>query len=403
MDYDSFIGMPMLDDFSVKTDESWKTSSAPPIGLTITSQPAKMFLYDDEDQAQESPSCLSHPPMFDWSTTHIETSAHESSQPLLTLPPAVAPPLPSLPEGFTTNLTDLKISVGGGDKNKIIQLQDFTPIAPPNIQPSNKRKRMSAIATDSQPKRKRTGSASLTIKKEQLQDDDTTSVGSGKPVTGTAKRKRHNEVEIRRRKKIAQSFNQLRELTQCSRSNKGAVLSSAIEAVTHLRDQVEQLEAELKQERHAAKLCVLDGAAVPVVVCKLDGRILECNDSFANMLRRPRSELIKVGHMFQIASPDTLPDFFGAMKHLLNGSNQSVDVYQVLGGANGIAVRMTAWLSSDKSNPTARYMHCTVLPVHSHSSFGRVFQSQPADSVSSSDSTTRSVQSSSPRVMDESS
>jgi hypothetical protein len=62
------------------------------------------------------------------------------------------------------------------------------------------------------------------------------------------KRARHNEVEIRRRQKIADRFDELKELTGINDAkNKGAILAAAIDQIADNDQEIARLERRLKK------------------------------------------------------------------------------------------------------------------------------------------------------------
>lgn len=66
-----------------------------------------------------------------------------------------------------------------------------------------------------------------------------------------ARRIKHNQVEIRRRERINQRFDELKDLIDCSDTNKGTILLQAIDCIRDLEAELEEITGKSSASQHA--------------------------------------------------------------------------------------------------------------------------------------------------------
>lgn len=200
------------------------------------------------------------------------------------------------------------------------------------------------------------------------------------------KNRKHNESELRRRKRLNECFVELASVCRVDGS-KARVLASAIDVVTNLEERKERLDRELKelQERvkqaQAAKASsglapapafattkpasrvpmshdfVLHRGDAPQAILSLSGVFWDCNDQFGRTLRfGSREELLRSkSTLFSLASPDTLQRIFHSIAQLMGKGPrlQKVAVdFRCVDGARH-AGRLMAWLVRDDHDQPA--------------------------------------------------
>jgi len=206
-----------------------------------------------------------------------------------------------------------------------------------------------------------------------------------------ARREKHNQVEIRRRKRINQRFNELGDICGCDSKQKRNILTSAIDKLKEFEDRIQQLKGNLESlalddvagdpsdavESAEEKLegdgqfqdhsvvdhrSVFMKSGVPLHVSGFDGRILDCNEKFAQLFGFTR-EVILANQVtvFSLTSPDSLAVTFGVVGHLMKGNPRAqVDNLMIGPGGRLIKVKVTAWLIRDNGRP--KYFMSMMVP-----------------------------------------
>lgn len=130
------------------------------------------------------------------------------------------------------------------------------------------------------------------------------------------RRKRHNEGEIRRRKRLNAQFDGLANLVESSSNTKPAILKDVEDHIIELRKQLRKaqgveasspaeasVEPKSSFEQHSQSHIVqvghvisfqdiYSGSSVPRFLTDMNGTIVACNDHFANMLGYRREEIL---------------------------------------------------------------------------------------------------------------
>lgn len=223
-----------------------------------------------------------------------------------------------------------------------------------------------------------------------------------KPRSGTLteeelreRRKKHNQVEIRRRKRIKASFNELGQICGCDSKQKRIILSSAIDMIKEYEDRIKNLQTSidaldaagadddakgsapvdstdietmvenvirLKDGSTIDHESIFHDSGVPLNIASFDGRILDCNLSFARLFGYTREQLLEGQNttLFSLTSPESLSIAYRTVGALMNG-RPSVQANLSMVGANQTPskVKLTAW--SIKENGKPKYFMSMVL------------------------------------------
>lgn len=224
------------------------------------------------------------------------------------------------------------------------------------------------------------------------------------------KRRKHNEVEIRRRQRIRESFDELADLLKVADKKKRVVLESAIQTIGDLREREARMEAAIaalgRKRRtemfgmpspappsgdvpgsaggpaassaaaaaastvtlpdagkgeskdgsvsvdHAA---VFDGAGAAMGVSTFDGRFIDANPALLRLLKRARGEVVAQPSttLFTMVRHEHLASAFQLMSDLMSSRRVS-DRRLVLNLPDGseVSVTVTAWTARDVERPT---------------------------------------------------
>jgi PAS domain-containing protein len=242
------------------------------------------------------------------------------------------------------------------------------------------------------------------------------------------RRAKHNQVEIRRRQRIAKSFSELKDLTACDDTNKGVILQAAIDKLKHLESQLATVQksqssvlpstqaspaptnvtststtaTSAAQEEFYSNMFLNSG--VSLLLLSLSGFIIDCNHSFSQLVGKNREALrgqtatpfattTKPSRAATPAAADKLNSntvgvnqllrseqdvrmFFQAVNQLLRKEISHSDVIRNVvrqdGSNRDIAVKSMLWLVSEQ-RASPPYLKCVFTPVDSPnaSTFGR--------------------------------
>jgi len=210
------------------------------------------------------------------------------------------------------------------------------------------------------------------------------------------RRKKHNEVEIRRRKRIKASFSELGQLCGCDSKQKRIILANAIDLIKQYEDKIEHLQSSIESIDQEAKATdataaetssvsvegapstsvsdpnahavdhdsVFYSSGVPLYIAAFDGRILDCNSAFAKLFGYSREHVIELQTttLFALTSPDALSNAFSIVSSLMNGS-PSVQTTLIVIGPQGQPkrVKLTAW--SVREQGKAKYFMGMLIPI----------------------------------------
>jgi len=211
------------------------------------------------------------------------------------------------------------------------------------------------------------------------------------PKALAEKRQRHNEVEIRRRRKITERFGMLKELTKCEVSHRGAILGAAIERLERLESVIamykqgksvdDSLLAELSVEgamvpfvpdsKKLTYASLFTSSGVPMMLNTINGQIVDCNEAFCVMMRAPRAKLLESGMgLFAFTHKDSLPATFDMINKLMNEEITSAEIHKSFLTQTGevFEARATVWIVRENGAP--KYVNCIVVPTtHRHGRF----------------------------------
>jgi len=218
------------------------------------------------------------------------------------------------------------------------------------------------------------------------------------------RRKKHNQVEIRRRKRIKSSFNELGQICGCDSKQKRIILSSAIEMIKEYEERIKNLQSSIDaldvadedvktgapvDAQGASELVdnvirlkdgstidhesIFHDSGVPLNIAAFDGRILDCNNSFARLFGFTREQLLETQTttLFSLTTAESLSTAFRTVGALMNG-RPSVQANLTMIGANQTPtrVKLTAWSVKEANKP--KYFMSMVLQ----------YSDKPADGMS---------------------
>jgi len=209
------------------------------------------------------------------------------------------------------------------------------------------------------------------------------------------RRRKHNEVEIRRRQKINEHFDELQELVGYDKKekDKDSVLRSVIDKLNEYKLREEALIAKKGAlESGASKSVVLSSGAasrttqlvqnlyldmaggkaidyskvfsnnsVPMALGSIGGGLVDCNDAFLHALAFSREEVRNLSCL-QLTHPDDLPLIFQRFKELLGNEIQAYTAQKRMLNRQGqyISFEATCWLLREEAQP--KYFFCVMVP-----------------------------------------
>jgi len=203
--------------------------------------------------------------------------------------------------------------------------------------------------------------------------------------TMALRRARHNQVEIRRRQRIADRFGVLKSLTSCPESDKGSILEAAIEKVEQLQRQVALLQAgggrkanaEAKGRRTTVAASTRPSgefygssflSSVPgVAVMNADGVLIDWNEAFASVVGRavPAAHAAGVS-MRDIVPAESLAAFAASVKDVASGRVRTVaDAFvqcRRITDNSVVPVRSMMWAVADAAG-SFRYFKIIISPL----------------------------------------
>jgi PAS domain-containing protein len=174
------------------------------------------------------------------------------------------------------------------------------------------------------------------------------------------KRKKHNELEVRRRKRINQKFNELQMICQ-SKCDRRSILQSAIdliqaqkvklgnleEKVNHLRELQEQeddfgsslllqpkpdekeiIKDELLKEPSSSFdfYSIYNSTSSPLAVLSLEGSIVDCNEAFCNLIGRSRDQILAQETIFSVFTTPDIASFAKEVQTLIEGTQDLIAI-----------------------------------------------------------------------------
>jgi len=163
------------------------------------------------------------------------------------------------------------------------------------------------------------------------------------------RRRKHNELEVKRRQRINEKFQELQELCS-SKTDRRSVLQSAIEMIQSYASRIQTLEMQVQQYQQQAasgelyravnapralaplaahRIGTIDfqgvyrNVSAPIAIMSLDGRFVDCNDSMCMLFGKQREE-IEQTTMFGLANPKDLATLFSKVQRLITGDDNMV-------------------------------------------------------------------------------
>ena len=147
------------------------------------------------------------------------------------------------------------------------------------------------------------------------------------------RRRKHNELEVKRRKRINSKFDELQALCNC-KNDRRSILQAAVDTIRSFANQVTVLEAELARIKAsvpsgplsptllgtsvlpAQQQLIFSNSTAPMGIMALDGRFLDCNDAACRLLGKSREELLQTT-MFGLVHPKDLAGMFSKIQRLI--------------------------------------------------------------------------------------
>jgi PAS domain S-box-containing protein len=198
------------------------------------------------------------------------------------------------------------------------------------------------------------------------------------------RRKKHNEIEIRRRQRLNDNFEELQRLVHYDKKekDKDSVLRTVIDRLKEYERKLAEMES-LHQHKQSwalqrAPLAVpppvsmftskvnhskiFSNNDMPMCVASLNGRMLDANDRFCDILGYTRDEIKQIPCM-QLTHPDDLPKLFKHLNALLNNSITSFSSVKRMLSRNRQYVHFnnTVWIVKEKGEP--KYIMGVFIPV----------------------------------------
>jgi PAS domain S-box-containing protein len=172
--------------------------------------------------------------------------------------------------------------------------------------------------------------------------------GDGQEDANERRRRKHNELEVKRRQRINEKFQELQDLCN-SKSDRRSVLQSAIDMIQSYSTRIQSLEAQAQQYQQqlsAGELYRANGPralaplasqrtgaidfqsvyrnlSAPIAVMSLDGRFVDCNDAMCMLFGKNRED-IEQTTMFGLANPKDLANLFSKVQRLITGDDDFV-------------------------------------------------------------------------------
>lgn len=145
-------------------------------------------------------------------------------------------------------------------------------------------------------------------------------------------KQKHNESESRRRARIAEKFQELKDVSNCPKPDRYHILAHAIDMLRSYEEEEKSASrSAAKQAAFAPKpLTVVaekevDPTTVPdalssiaAATVALDGRFRDCNVAFCELIGSPRTSILS-SSMFNFSHPTEMLATFAMVKRLLTG------------------------------------------------------------------------------------
>lgn len=198
------------------------------------------------------------------------------------------------------------------------------------------------------------------------------------------RRKKHNEIEIRRRQRLNDNFEELQRLVQYDKKekDKDTVLRTVIDRLKEYERKLAEMESLQQHKRtwalQRAPMAVpppvslfnskvnhskiFSNNDMPMCVASLNGRMLDANDRFCDILGYTRDEIKQIPCM-QLTHPDDLPKLFKHLNALLNNSITSFSSVKRMLSKNRQFVHFnnTVWIVKENNEP--KYIMGVFIPV----------------------------------------
>lgn len=192
--------------------------------------------------------------------------------------------------------------------------------------------------------------------------------------------------ESKRRQKINELLNELKELTDCEKVDRATILETTVNALSELRNRVERLserkgalmqqvqtadppeDSLAKQTPFAPQIRKVDyllafQASTPAMaISKIDGRFIDCNEFFCILMEYPKS-IIGTATMMSLTKPEELGKTFEVISSLLSGDYSFIEMKKQCVCRSGkiVSAKVRIAVIRDKLN-NPLYFHCCSLP-----------------------------------------
>lgn len=200
------------------------------------------------------------------------------------------------------------------------------------------------------------------------------------------RRQKHNEIEIRRRQRLNDNFDDLQTLIQYEKKekDKDSVLRAAIDRLRLYQNRMQELEKALQQKQLVAvqrPITVLPPSMpnynskvnhnvifsnndVPMAVANLRGKLLDANGRFCDLLGYDLVSLRQVPCV-QLTHPDDIPDLFESLKKLLSGAITSFTASRrmLTAARRYVHFSNTIWLVKEGDAQVPKYIMGIFIPV----------------------------------------
>lgn len=173
---------------------------------------------------------------------------------------------------------------------------------------------------------------------EESEVSSATQAGKGRPTTPDVERKkRHNQLETKRRTRLRSQFDEIRSLLDVS-GDKSAVLEEVISFIRETKEHKEQIARQTSvmqmdsltpsnrfiktgEDANSVLLnftAVFETNPVAMAVARLDGKFIDCNKKFIELTGFDKAQITSTT-LFATMDEQYLPKFFAAISSLMSG------------------------------------------------------------------------------------
>lgn len=163
--------------------------------------------------------------------------------------------------------------------------------------------------------------------------------GSDSEQAKAARRRKHNELEIRRRKEMNNQFEELHGVLGCQHT-RSSILDAALSRICMADQQIKALSAQVsllkpkplskdqqahsEQERGSEESFaqLYRSSYIAQAILGIDGRILQCNESFTSMTKRSTKDLLGTT-IFALVGAGSLPSAYALTNQVLESPKSS--------------------------------------------------------------------------------